>query len=88
MINDPMVLPKPPSDGPQTQPGAVGAGLGRAVGAAQPPRFGKMARAILGQKFNRSIPSGASRGGAIATGIGGILDNAVDGWNAKRYGEF
>lgn len=62
---------------PQTQP----VGPPRDALPSQPSRFHRMAQGILGQRFNRQIPV-ADRSGL--TGIGGILDNAVDGWATKK----
>lgn len=68
MVGPDQPLTQPPA--PQTQP-------------ADNP-YQRMARGIMKQRFNRSIPAGASRGGAIATGIGGVLDSAVDGWAERK----
>lgn len=77
-----------PLDGPQTQPISpmpAAKPMAPMEPQTQPTSpYSKMAQEIMKQKFNRRIPGNASRGGAIATGLGGILDNAVDGWASKK----
>lgn len=49
--------------------------------AAAPSRYHRMAQGIIGQKFNRQVPMADQSG---LTALGGVLDNAVDGWASRK----